>query len=188
MPHLEHVVLRQVVLLQCLEDTLEYASAVLNESSTRFRGGVAAGIQLLHDAALKDGVPWSSITASEVLMTELESLIASMQSSAVDTPPRENTVRWYQERQHEPVAEGSDITVLQACYWTLFTRHYRGLSARGMDDLCSVLAVGGFLKGDNIMPRCALLQCVMSYLLLVQFFAGCYLYQGGCSFHYGCHL
>lgn len=141
--------------LQSLQSTLEYATAILTAGGDRVRGGVASNLQQLHVASIQDGMPWSTIVRSEVLMTELQSLIESLQSSDATRPPRRGSVKWYQERQHQPISDGSDITVLQACYWTLYTRHYRGLTERGMDDLCAVLSVGGFLKGPNLMPRCA---------------------------------
>lgn len=146
--------------LQSLYDTLDYCEAVLTSDTGRFRGGVVDGMNQLQQAAQRDGLPWQLISTSESLMIELRSLIESLQDPTASRPPREKSVRWYQQKQHEPIAPGVEVTVLQACYWALYTRHFRGLNERGMDDMCGVLSAGGFLPENNLMPRCdTLLGC-----------------------------
>lgn len=141
-------------MVQNLVDLLDWGTSVLSDESGRFRGGIDDGMQQLQQAAWQHGMPWSVINMSETLRVELESLIDSLRDPAVAKPPREGSVRWFIEKQHEPIAPGASVSVLQACYWTLYIRHYRGLNERGMDELCGVMSCGGLLPPQNLMPRC----------------------------------
>lgn len=119
----------------------------------RYRGGIEAGLADLQQAALRDGVDWSDSELYTALLTELEGLIEAKLDPEASTQPREKTIRWYIQKHHEPLTPGLDMTVLQACYWTMYTRHYGGLNERVMNQLCGVIAIGGLLSKDNLMPR-----------------------------------
>lgn len=144
-------------MLQTIGEKLEYIKEIAEANIDRFRGGVEAGLDSFRLQALRDGVDWDEEDVYASLMTELESLIQAKlagNADAGDRKPRRHSVAWYIERHHEPVAAGVDMTVLQASYYVMYTKHHRGLNDMGMDEICGMIALGGLLREDNNMPKC----------------------------------
>ena len=70
-------------------------------------------------------------------------------------PPRPYTVRWYQANGDEPVAQGSSVTVRQACHFIAHHKLASNSTVRGVDLLCGFIHRGGLLPATNKFPRCA---------------------------------
>ena len=143
--------------MQSYSAKFDYIKDLVDANFERFRGGVEEGLEAFRLHALRDGVEWNEDDVYETLMSELEGLIEAKLNPDADAgnkKPRKHSVAWYIERHHEPVADRSSMTVLQACYCLMYTKHYRGLNEMGMDELCGMISLGGLLQEDNIMPRC----------------------------------
>ena len=142
--------------VQSFQATLQYLTEVIQDMPERFRGGIEDGVEMARAAAAEDGIEWNEDEVYEALMTELQGLMAAkLGDDAIgDKKPREKTIAWYIERHHEPVAPGVDLTVLQACYFSMQLKHHHNMNETGMDKLCAFLSVGGVWPEDNLMPRC----------------------------------
>lgn len=146
--------------VQNFEHVLEYARGVVDSSVERFRGGIEHGLQAVLPAALADGIDLTEQTMYDTLMAELQELIdQKLAALAPDDgdgrQPRKGSLAWYIRQSNEPVAPGSDLTVLQVCYALMFTKHFRGMNDVGMAEICGMMAVGGLFPLDNNMPKCA---------------------------------
>lgn len=158
--------------MQTFERSLEYSKDFVLSAFDRFRGGINEGIPFLRAAASADGVNLpiddeDAMFAS--LMVELQDLIDRKlgqpeQADGADFVPRKGTLAWYIHHRHDPVAPGSELTLLQVCYSIMFTKHYRGTNDVGMEELCGLLAVGGLLPPENIMPKCVFVVNVSTAL------------------------
>lgn len=155
---LTRTVPRAWCVVQSFQATLDYVAEFFQGLPDRFRGGVDEGLELARAAAEQDGVEWNDDEVYEALMTELQGLMEEKLGGGAnvgDNKPREKTIAWYIERHHEPVADGVDMTVLQACYFAMQLKHNYNMTELGMDRLCAVMSVGGMWPEDNLMPRCA---------------------------------
>lgn len=160
--------------MQNFRRCLEYSNAFVLSDIERFRGGVDHGLAALRLAATADGVDLhekdEAMYAS--LMAELQDLIdrklgVPEHATGDDIQPRKGTLAWYIQRRHEPVAPGSDLTLLQVCYSLMFTKHFRGTNDVGMEELCGLLSVGGLLPPDNIMPKYAVSRVAMVHMCVL---------------------
>eukprot|EP00892_Ulva_mutabilis_P012659 jgi/Ulvmu1/9766/UM056_0006.1 len=138
------------------ENWLAHATASLPlEPDFRPRGGSDgssdhANLQAAFEKKiLIDGMPTDEPFSAE-LQDAMRCAIAKQLNK--DTPsPRKGTVRWCIANHDQPLAPGSNMPLLQACYTTLWLKEYAGINCRGVDALCRLLAIGGMLGTGNIM-------------------------------------
>lgn len=166
-----HVRMCNVVLpmpkdVQDVERIVDRALAILTKPSGdddgpavggRPRGGAVevTDAQLRAAVAEAGGAAFGADVAHTV-WAELADQMANTLAGHLDkdkAAPRKGTVRWYVANASNPVAEGSTLTVRQACYFIAYHKLASKSTVRGVDMLCGFLSKGGLLPPSNMVPR-----------------------------------